>query len=42
VEGVSSKYFDNCKPVATSKISYDLGIAQQLWDISEELVEGHI
>ncbi len=37
VEGISGKYFDQKKPVASSKISYDADIARQLWDISLQL-----
>lgn len=37
VDGVSGKYFDQKKPVSSSKISYDSGIAQQLWNVSLQL-----
>jgi len=37
VEGVSGKYFDDCKPKASSKESYDQTIAKKLWDQSLEL-----
>jgi NAD(P)-dependent dehydrogenase (short-subunit alcohol dehydrogenase family) len=39
VEGVSGKYFDKCKPVTSSKESYDVEIAAKLWNTSAELVE---
>jgi NAD(P)-dependent dehydrogenase (short-subunit alcohol dehydrogenase family) len=34
VEGITGKYFDNCKPVPSSKYSYDVEAARRLWDIS--------
>ncbi|CAL8470625.1 g10167 [Coccomyxa elongata] len=37
VEGISSKYWVNCKPVASSKASYDTDVARKLWEVSEEL-----
>jgi len=37
VEGVTGKYFSNCKEVHSSKESYDDAAAQQLWEISVEL-----
>jgi retinol dehydrogenase-14 len=39
VEGVSSKYFDKCRPIPSSPISYDLDVAVKLWDVSKELTE---
>jgi len=36
VDGVSGKYFDQCKAVTSSKESYDLDVARRLWDISVE------
>ena len=38
VEGLSGKYFDKCRPVSSSAESYDLAVAQRLWDASAELV----
>ncbi len=37
VEGVTGKYFVKCKPVSSSKVSYDREIARRLWEISEQL-----
>ena len=37
VENVNGKYFENCKPKVTSKISYNRDIAKELWDISSGL-----
>jgi NAD(P)-dependent dehydrogenase (short-subunit alcohol dehydrogenase family) len=37
VEGVSGKYFEKCKPVASSLASYDREAAQRLWRVSEKL-----
>lgn len=37
VAGVSGKYFDHCKPVASSKASYDQAAQNRLWEISEKL-----
>lgn len=38
VEGVTGKYFSNCKPKSSNKSSYDRVAAAQLWDVSAELV----
>lgn len=38
VAGVTGKYFDNCKPTTSSKVSYDADMARRLWDVSSELV----
>ena len=37
VEGISGKYFEKCKPVRSSPISYDLEMQERLWRISTEL-----
>jgi NAD(P)-dependent dehydrogenase (short-subunit alcohol dehydrogenase family) len=37
VEGVSGKYFDQCRAVKSSPVSYDLRAAQRLWDVSASL-----
>ncbi len=37
VEGVSGKYFEKKKAVASSPESYDEAISKQLWDVSAEL-----
>jgi retinol dehydrogenase 12 len=34
VEGISGKYFDRCKAVSSSPVSYDVQMAQKLWQIS--------
>ena len=39
VEGVTGKYFDKCKPIVSSKESYDTEVAAKLWNKSAELVE---
>jgi NAD(P)-dependent dehydrogenase (short-subunit alcohol dehydrogenase family) len=38
VAGVSGKYFDKCKPVRSSAVSYDEGVARDLWRTSEMMV----
>ncbi len=38
VAGVSGKYFDKCKAVRSSDVSYDEGIARELWRVSETMV----
>lgn len=35
--GLTSKYWDSCKPVTSSPASYDTGAALKLWDVSCEL-----
>jgi NAD(P)-dependent dehydrogenase (short-subunit alcohol dehydrogenase family) len=37
VEGVSGKYFSNCKPRRSTTISYDEAVQRRLWDISAQL-----
>ena len=37
VEGISGKYFSNCKETRSSKGSYDAAAARRLWEVSEEL-----
>ena len=39
VEGVSGKYFSNCKEIRSSKRSYDQAIRLRLWEVSEELIQ---
>ncbi len=36
VEGVTGKYFDKQKPVASSKVSYDEASWERLWEVSEQ------
>jgi hypothetical protein len=38
VEGVSGKYFSNCKEIPSSTFSYDVAIRQRLWTVSKELI----
>ncbi len=37
VEGVTGKYFVDCRPVPSSSMSYDTVLAARLWDISGSL-----
>ncbi len=37
VAGISGKYFDDCKPVRSSPVSYDEDTARELWRISEKM-----
>jgi hypothetical protein len=37
VEGISGQYFEECKPVQSSPISYNQELQEKLWQISEEL-----
>jgi NAD(P)-dependent dehydrogenase (short-subunit alcohol dehydrogenase family) len=37
VEGVTGKYFSNCKEKTSNKESYDLGVARRLWDVSAQM-----
>jgi len=36
--GATGQYFDKCKAVRSSAVSYDEGIARELWRVSEQLV----
>jgi NAD(P)-dependent dehydrogenase (short-subunit alcohol dehydrogenase family) len=38
VEGVSGKYFSDCKERASSRLSYDVAVRQRLWSVSQELI----
>ncbi len=37
VEGVSGKYFDDCKPARSSPVSYDEAAQTRLWEVSAEM-----
>jgi len=37
VEGVTGKYYANCREKTSNKESYDLNVARRLWDISERM-----
>lgn len=37
VEGVSGKYFSNCKAIMPSKEARDVSVAKRLWELSEKL-----
>jgi NAD(P)-dependent dehydrogenase (short-subunit alcohol dehydrogenase family) len=39
LKSVSGKYFKNCKPVTSSRLSYDQSLARRLWQYSEEKTE---
>jgi NAD(P)-dependent dehydrogenase (short-subunit alcohol dehydrogenase family) len=39
VEGVSGKYFSNCKEKRSSQLSHDVAIRRRLWDVSEALIQ---
>lgn len=40
VEGVTGKFFMDCQPVPSSRLSYDTGLAAELWELSERLSGG--
>lgn len=40
VEGVSGKYFADCKAVESDPASYDREVAEKLWQLSLELIAG--
>ncbi|KAI8470993.1 MAG: hypothetical protein J3K34DRAFT_418672 [Monoraphidium minutum] len=37
-EGISGKYWDNCKPISSTPGSYDTDVAKRLFEVSQELV----
>ena len=39
VEGVTGKYFVDCRPVPSTSVSYDAELAARLWDMSASLTE---
>jgi len=42
VNGVTGKYYYKCSETRSSPVSYDVGVAKQLWEISEQMtgIEG--
>lgn len=38
VEGITGKYFEDKKEIKSSSISYDLNVAQKLWEASEKII----
>ena len=38
VEGVSGKYFMDCKPVDEGAKGKDMGVAKKLWEVAEKSV----
>lgn len=36
VAGITGKYWEKCQQVNSSKLSYDLGVASRLWELSSE------
>jgi retinol dehydrogenase-14 len=42
VEGISGKYFDKCRPIASTPLSYDLDVAVKLWEVSQELTAAKV
>ena len=39
VEGVTGKYFVDCRPVPSASVSYDAELAARLWDMSASLTD---
>jgi hypothetical protein len=39
VEGISGKYFSNCKEAKSSKLSHDKQLARRLWDVCSQLTD---
>ena len=39
MEGTGSKYWSDCKPKTSSKVSYDAETARRLWEVSQELTD---
>jgi len=39
VATTTAKYFDKCKPVASSKVSYDVTTQRRLWQLSQDMVK---
>ena len=37
VDGVTWKYFDKCRAVPSSRVSYDTALARQLWEVSARM-----
>jgi NAD(P)-dependent dehydrogenase (short-subunit alcohol dehydrogenase family) len=37
---VTSKYFAKCKPIASSKLSYDVALQERLWELSDKQTAG--
>ena len=39
VAPTSGRYFDKCKPVPSSKVSYDVTSQRRLWELSQNMVK---
>lgn len=39
LESVSGRYFKDCRPIGTSRLSYDREIQRRLWEVSERLLD---
>ena len=39
VEGITGKFFVDCRAVPSSSLSYDAELAADLWELSERLTE---
>jgi len=37
VEGVSGRYFKNCREARSSRVTYDVEVARRLWDVSARM-----
>ena len=37
IQNVSNRYFDDCRPMRSSPISYDIGLQEWLWRLGEDL-----
>ena len=42
IEGVSGKYFVNQQPQSSATVSYEPGVQDELWEISEKMVSGYL
>ncbi len=37
IEGITGRYFSNCREKRTSRVSYDVNVGQRLWQLSEKM-----
>lgn len=42
MEGITSKYYADCKPQASSPTSYDTDVSRRFWEVSQELTEAKV
>jgi NAD(P)-dependent dehydrogenase (short-subunit alcohol dehydrogenase family) len=42
IQGVTGKYFKNCRPIHSHKITYRRDVQELLWDLSKQWIRPHV